>query len=540
MATSLRSTWLLLRTLLLSTSQINQYRHTKDPKRRRRVVVNLVGLAVLYAMFLGYGIVTCVGYGELGIIDAVPVLTALALSLLAFVTTLFKTNGYLFNFKEYDLLVSLPFETRTVAGCKFLYMYVKSLPWNLSISLAMLIGYGWYARPGVLVYPLWIVLTLFVPIIPMLVASFAGFLVARVSVGFKKTNIVQTVLTLAFVMLCMSSSYIAGYFFKDDEVFTMLRQVHELTDRAASVYVPAGWFANAVVAGDVLGGLLLVGASALLFAVVFVVVGGSYRRINSALMSHGAKGSYTMAAQRQRSVLNAIAFKELKRLTGSTTYMVNAAMGEVFSVLMGVVVLVMGFDNVVGAVLYSAPIDPAILQPAIPFIVYFFIGMVATTVCSPSLEGKNYWIVQSLPLDKRTLYQGKMLFNLYLSVPFMTFAVVCLCVSARVPVVDAVLYVLLGLALCAFSTAWGCVCGIRHLRLDWENEVEVIKRGTAVAVYLLPNMFVTMALVAAVVFLGTHVSHALIALALTLVAGVLAALSYRRALTLAERSASVA
>ena len=535
LTTSVQSTALLLKTLLLSTSQINIYRHTKDPKKRRRVRANLVGMAVLYAMLLGYGIAMCMGYGELGIIDAVPVLTALVLSMLAFVFTLFKTNGYLFNFKEYDLLVSLPFATKTVAASRFLYMYVKSLPWYLSISIAMMIGYGWYAHPGVLVYPVWVVLSLFVPILPMLAASFVGFLVARVSVGFKKTNIVQTVLTFAFVMLCMSSSYIVGYFFGDDEVFTVLRQVHAFTDRAASVYVPAGWFANAVVAGDVLGALLLVGTSVLLFVAVFFAVGRSYQRINSALMSHRAAKSYTMVAQRQRSVLNAIAFKELKRLTGSTTYMVNGALGEVFSVVLGVAVLVVGFDNIVASVMHDAPIDPVILQPAIPFIVYFFIGMVATTVCSPSLEGKNYWIVQSLPLDKRTLYQGKMLFNLYLSVPFMTFAVVCLCVSARVPVVDAVLYVVLGLALCAFSTAWGCVCGIKHLRLDWENEVEVIKQSTAVTVYLLPNMFVTMGLVVAVVFLGMQVNHALLALAFALVAGVLAALSYRRALTLAER-----
>ncbi|MBQ7679359.1 MAG: hypothetical protein IJT34_05875 [Butyrivibrio sp.] len=37
---------------------------------------------------------------------------------------------------------------------------------------------------------------------------------------------------------------------------------------------------------------------------------------------------------------------------------------------------------------------------------FVFIGMMATTACSPSLEGKNYWILQSLPLEKKTIYQG--------------------------------------------------------------------------------------------------------------------------------------
>ena len=86
----------------------------------------------------------------------------------------------------------------------------------------------------------------------------------------------------------------------------------------------------------------LLPVSALLFAAVFWIVGSSYRNINSALKSHASAKNYKMTVQKQRSVVNAIAFKEFKRLTGSTTYMVNAAMGEVLAVLVGIITLVIG------------------------------------------------------------------------------------------------------------------------------------------------------------------------------------------------------
>ncbi|MBO7711133.1 MAG: hypothetical protein J6S83_11735, partial [Lachnospiraceae bacterium] len=175
------------------------------------------------------------------------------------------------------------------------------------------------------------------------------------------------------------------------------------------------------------------------------------------------------------------------------------------------------------------------LQPAIPLIVYFFIGMLATTACSPSLEGKNYWIRQSLPIEKKTIYQGKMLFNMLLTVPSMLFSTLCLCLSMKVSVLSTVLYLILGFALCAFSTAWGCVCGIRHMRLDWENEVEVIKQGAAVTIYLLPNMFVVMGLVVLVVFLGMRMDHHVLTLILTLAAGLLALLSYLGVMRLSRK-----
>ena len=99
--------------------------------------------------------------------------------------------------------------------------------------------------------------------------------------------------------------------------------------------------------------------------------------------------------------------------------MVNCGLGEILSALFGIVTLVFGFDKIISRVTQNAPLTASMLAPAIPFLAYFFIGMVATTACSPSLEGKNFWILQSLPVEMKTVYKGKMLFNIYLTVPFM-------------------------------------------------------------------------------------------------------------------------
>jgi len=526
---------ILLRTLLLSTSQSNIYRHCRDKKKRGKIVGGLIGAALLYAMIMAYCIVMCIGYGKAGIIDATPVMCALVISMLAFLFTFFKTNGYLFNFKEYDMLMSLPFEARTVAGCKFLYMYIKNLPLYLSISFAMMIGYGYYAHPLFFAYPIWIVLTFFLPGIPMLIASFLGFLIARISTGFRKTNIIQTVLTMVFVIFCFSLRFIIEDVFKNDKVGATLEKTSEITSNAAEVYLPAKWFADAVTESSVPSVLMLIGISVLLFAVIFCIVGNSYRRINSSLKSHAASKKYKMTGLKRHSVVSSIAFKEYKRLMGSTAYTVNGAMGEILAILLGLVTLIIGFDRIVSVVTSDAPFDHAILQPAIPFIIYFFIGMAATTAMSPSLEGKNYWIIQSLPIKKKTVYQGKMLFNMYLTVPAMAFATLCMCISAKVSVPDTLLYLVLGFALCAFSTAWGCVCGIKHMRLDWENEIEVIKQGAAVAIYMLPNMIAVMGLVVLTVILGIRMDHRLLVFGLIIITILLTALSYLRVMALAKR-----
>ncbi|MCR5281910.1 MAG: hypothetical protein K6E18_00930 [Lachnospiraceae bacterium] len=531
----MKSNLLLLRTLLLSTSSRNIYKHTTDKKVKKRIRLGYFGMFCLYAMIIGYSISMCVGYGAYGLLDAIPVMCATVISFLAFLFTFLRTNGYLFNFREYDMLMSLPFEVRTVAGCKFMYMYVKNLPWYLSVSISMLAGYAIFVHPSVFTALLWILLSFLLPIIPMLGAALLGFLIARISTGFQKTNLIQVILSFVIIILSFSLRYIIEALFRDDKVEQTLQSMSEATEKAGRIYLPIRWFQNAIVHTGISDICLLTGLSLMLFVVVFFIVGRSYRNINSSLKNHAASKAYKMSGQKKHSQVQAIAFKEFKRMTGSTVYITNITVGELLATLLGIVVLIVGFDKIVATITNGAPLDAAMLRPAIPFIVYFCIGMMSSCACSPSLEGKNYWIVQSLPIRKKTLYQGKMLFNMYLTVPFMAISTICICIGAKASALELLLDLILGLLLCAFSTAWGCVCGIRHMRLDWTNEVEVIKQGAATAIYMLPNMFVVMGLVVLMVFLGTKMNHTLLTLIFIVITFVLAALSYLRVMALAKK-----
>ena len=526
---------LLLKALLLSTSRINLYRYCKDKKKRHKIIGGLIGVGVLYLMLMTYCVLMCVGYGEYGLSASMPVMCATMISALSFIFTFLKTNGYLFNFKEYDMLMSLPFKSSSVAACKFMYMYVNSLPWYASISVSMLIGYGIYVKPAIYVYPLWIVLSLFLPLIPMLLASFLGFLIAKIGAGFRHKTLIQTVLTIMLVLLLFGARFLIEDMFRNDKVQEVIEVTSEAMDGVTDIYLPAGWFSNAVNNRGISDILLLTGVSILLFAVVFFFVGRSYRSINSKLKSHAASKNFKMKAQKKSSIVKAVAFKELKRLTGSTVYMTNGIMGMVLATIAGVVALVFGYDRLSELMLKATPEGISVIRPAIPFAAYFLVCMFSTTTSTPSLEGKNYWIVQSLPIEKKKLYQGKMLFNMYLSVPFMLFTILCFCIATHTPVIESALYVVLGIAMCAFTTAWGCVCGVKHIKLEWENEVEVVKQGAAVVIYMFPNMFAGMALGTLAVVAGTKVDHNLITAGFIVLVSVLAALSYRKVLRLSKK-----
>ena len=526
---------LLLRTILLSTSRRNQIKYTTDKKKRSKLIGSTIGSLVLYLLLVAFGVFICIGYGQAGIIKSAPDICALTVSILAFFFTLFKTNGYLFYFKEYDMLMSLPFTPARIAACKFMYMYIKTMPWCISISLAVMIGYGIYEKPAFYIYPIWIILSFFLPVIPMLIATFLGFVIARISAGFRSNVIIQTVLIIILVIGIFASRFFVEDTIRNGKLEELMKTTSDITGSAAKVFFPAGWFTSSVTETDPLSILLLVGVSSALFALVFFIVGRSYRKINSAMGAHVASRSFRMSSLKKRSVVGTVAYKEFKRLTGSTTYMVNGAMGMILTFILGVLTVVLGFDRLISMVTRNAPFDHAILQPAIPFIIHFLCGMVSTTACSPSLEGKNYWIVLSLPIEKKKLYQGKMLFNMLLMAPFSLFGTLCMCLSAKAPLLDTVLYLVLAVALCGYASARGCVCGVKHMRLDWENEIEVIKQGSNIFFYLFPNMLLCMATAVGVVFLGIYVGNRLGTLIILAVVVLFTLLSYRKVMSLAKK-----
>lgn len=525
----------LLKALLLSTSLRNIYKNCRDKKKRGKIVGGAIGMGILYLMLVAYCIVQAIGFGYFGLTDSIPGMCAMVICLLSFLLTMFKTNGYLFNFKEYDMLMSLPFSPKDIAGCKFLYMYVKGLPWQMSVSFSTMIVYGIYAEAPVYVYPIWIVLSLIMPIIPMLLASFLGFVITKISAGFKHKIVIQTILVFMVVVSGIFLRFFIENTVREEKTEEVVQKVSSITGSVSKIYPPIDWFSNAVKEVNISDILLIIGVSILLFEIVFIPVGRSYRKINSALKSHAASKKKVKISCKRRSVLNTLVFKEFKRMTGSTVYMTNAPIGELLCLVSGIAVLFFDIRELLTDMIKDAPITVETLYLLIPFIIYFFAGMVATTAFTMSLEGKNYWIVQSLPIEKAVLYRSKMLFNMYLTVPVTLFSITTCCISAKVPVISTVLFLILGFTLCAFSTVRGSVCGIKHMRLDWENEIEVIKQGAGTGIYLATNMVFCIIFMGIALALGTVLDQNLAALIMIAVIAGLTGLGYRKVMKLAGK-----
>lgn len=513
------STLLLVDTFLKSTSPLNVLRYGTDKKKRNYAKNTLIGQIILYVLLTIYVIVQGVGLTVMGAAKLLPDLCAILLFLIPLLFTLLKANGYLFGYKEYDAIMSMPFAVKDIVSAKFLYMYLRSFPIYGLFSLGLLIVYGISGNLHIGSCLAWIVLTFVLPILPMVIASALGILVIRIGSMFKNKNIVEAMLIIVLLMPLIFGRFFLESAIKNDELEDLLSL---MVDSISGMerYIPfAKDFGAVINEGRVSSFLWIVGLTVCIYEVFFLVVSKFYRAMNSQLAVGAKHKKYEMTSQEQKGIVQSIAYKEFKRMTGSSIYLTNGAMGYIMTAILGTVLFFVKSEAVLASMMPGAPVTPEMIYPAVPVFLYFLVGMVPTTCCSPSLEGKNYWIMQTLPIDPIDDYKGKALFNLYLAIPVGIYATIGAGICFRVSVLELITSLLAIVSLCVLSTVRGLYYGIKYRRLDWENEVEVVKQGMAVSLYLIPQLIICLLFMPGFVLLNMKIHNVpVLMIFLTLVA----------------------
>lgn len=492
--------WKLLKIQFLNQSGLNQFRYEKDKRKKGQAIGVFVGVTLLLLMLAGISFLMGFGYGVVGMAEVIPGFALTMVSLFTLIFSFVKTGGYLFAFQDYDMLMSLPFSVKTIVTGKFLYMYLNNLLFSLVVMLPMgsayLLSVNSDSFVGKLIAGLmWFVAAALAPLLPMTIASIFGTLAAAIGSKSRFKVLVQVVLMLIFLCAIIAFNIFVntmeigdgGKFLRQLEDVTQMiqQQIHRF-------YPVSALFDAAVNRQRVLPFAGFAGLSLGIYYCFVFLVAKKYRTINSALMSKGKKVVYRMKKQKGHSVIGALVYKEWKRLLSSAPYMLNIGVGMLLAVIASIACLAVGKRMLMeDQELFEVVRD---CRYGIPFLVAMFLTMSCTTSVSLSLEGKNLWILLSLPLNWKTILKGKMAFNMVLLLPAALLCSVCLGITLELDILSFLLFFIVLFAVISFSTVIGMFFNLCFQKYQWENETEVVKQGMSVTLGILVNMFLQMIL----------------------------------------------
>lgn len=488
----------------------NARRFTKDPKAKRkaRLMAGVYGFLILAAfMYMGglsWGLV------QLGAGAAVmPYLITLA-SLLIFFFGVFTAGGTLFRRNGFEILCALPLSQGAVVTSRFFRMYVEDLALTLVVLIPGLSVYGWLERPGIGFWLAAPVGVLAVPLLPAAASALVGAVVTAVSSRMKHKGIAEAALSILLVLgvfaLMPGAAALEGTV-TPEMLAEMSDKVLELL---GMIYPPALWLGTAVTQGNpgkTLGWALVCAGG---FLSVAALVSARYIAICGRLFGSVARHDYRMEQLRQSSLLACLCRREFKRYFASGIYVSNTIMGPVLGVVMSAALVVTGVDGI--SQMLMLPLD---IGGLVPFLAAGVFSMMPPVSVSVSMEGKNWWIVKSLPIPTKTILDAKLLMNLLLILPFYLVSEILLILALRPGVAELVWLVVIPLVLVLFSCVFALTANLRLPVMEWESEASVVKQSSASLVGGMGGLLATV-LCAAVTLLtgGTHAGKLAVCLVL--------------------------
>ena len=176
----MRKLWSLTRLQLLGWFGLNKALHTKIPSQRRKNLFAAIGAILLILYFTGISYVYSDQVGQaFEMVYALPLLPGLMMataSLVTLMTTIYKVNGALFNFRDYDMIMALPVKTSVVVASRMMALYLLNIGFVLIVMLPAGVVYGLRAQPELLFYGRFAASLLMIPFVPIVAATAIGIL----------------------------------------------------------------------------------------------------------------------------------------------------------------------------------------------------------------------------------------------------------------------------------------------------------------------------------------------------------------------------
>ena len=347
-------------------------------------------------------------------------LTGVGAFLISFMLTAFYAQGSIFEAKDNEMLLSMPVRPSAILGSRLGALYFLNFffaaAFMAAAGIVKLTGGGTAVAGGVIIYVLCVFL---LALISTTLSCLLGWAVSLITRRMRNKAIFQ----LVFSLLLLGGFYV--FFFGD--ITRHLKTVSENSAGIANVFrgvlYPFHAMGMACTGKGFTEFLIFAAICIVPFVLVCLLLNKSFVKIVTSRV--GAKRiKYEAKTLKGSSVTWAMTKKDLTRFFNNSSYMLNSGLGLIYSIGMSVFVVVSFLNRPEGAAPGSGFLDKlfnAVGTDNLSFLFCVFLAFFAamTSISGPSIsvEGKNLWILKSMPVRAAEILKGKVFSHLLLSIP---------------------------------------------------------------------------------------------------------------------------
>ena len=463
----MKKLWILIRVQIYNFFPINKIRYSKNNKSSGSITS--LGITALFVSSCIYNIMTAKTLAQVGQQELIPAYMSAVSSFAILFLTIFYSNGILFGSRDMEVLLSLPVKGLDIISSKFMFMYLL----NFFIGLMFMLpgGIVWVGSEslGAVDIILFFLSILFVPLIPMCIASCMGIIIVVASSFFKRKNIVA--LIFSFIMIG-AIGYMAVSAMGNENSIGMI-----LAKQITGLYPISKLFMQYYNFPMYIGEGFFIFLSTAVFYIFIKIVSVKYRLLNT-LVKRTPGYADNKETYNRKSLFVALYKKELGRFLSSYMEMLNAGFGVILLCVFSIFLLFNSVEQI-GRYVGIKNINEYFLNLS-PLFIAVMLVISCPAASAISLEGKNIWILQSSPAKVKTILNSKIALNLTLHMIGYIISEFVFILKLDMNFIQIFNLIIVPICYSLFITVTGVALNKKYPNYNWESEMIVVKQSMPV------------------------------------------------------------
>ena len=478
-----------------------------------------IGIAILLALGEVIGIYTFLMYqlySGAAMINApqmILTMAAICSGLIVLIFGIFYIIGTLFLAKDTEFLASLPLSQGSVFMTKFAMVLLGEYPFAFFLMLPPVIIYGIGTQKGVIYYILAIICTLLLPFLPLVISAFLALLLMNIVSRSKRRDMITIIGSIIMMVLFIGGqNYLMSRMPENREDFLMalLQSSDAIIEFMGRAFPPSIWITKVLSSGGVDSAwnlLFLVAATIAAFLAVYLLASFIYQRGATAQLETRSAPGKTKLTYRRSSQVFTIFKNELLIILRTPIYALNSLVVVFMAPLLLAIPFFGGnFSNDSDLQFIFQFLgnndSQAILMLVSAGIITLLVMINPAVSTTFSREGKNIWVLKTIPVKPVVQVYGKLLAGYSISFVATLVTIVIAIFLFKINVLTTIMILILcSLALVPVSSI-GLYIDLIRPKLQWNNPQEAIKQNMnamlamligflAVSVFVIAGFLVT-------------------------------------------------
>ena len=421
-------------------------------------------------------------------------LMALALSVIG---SVFTTQSQLYDAKDNEMLLSMPIPPRTILLSRMVPLLALNLLFSGIVMVPAMVMYAIGAEcslSGLLCQFLaWLAVCLLAQAIACLLGWLLHLLLRRMN---------KSLASLLYMVV-----FLGVYFAVYSQAGNILQSMALNGQVIASALQTWVWPLYAMGLGSLGKGLyllLFLLICAAVFGVVYWVLSATFLHAATSRSSSHKRRKLNMEEIKVSSPIRAILGKELRKFLGCPVYLTNMGLGVILTLALPIAGII--FKSQLLPMLALLGGSEGFLPLIICAMLTFAISTSDISTPSVSLEGKNLWILRSMPVASRDILKAKLYFHILMTVPVSMLSGLVLSITYGCSIADIVLTTIIPGLLALFTGLVGLWAGLMWAKLDYISEAYPCKQSVSVLVAMFAPWSLAILLGVSYIFLSAFLS----------------------------------